>query len=458
MKKVRTIFVCSECGTETQKWFGRCPGCQAWNTLVEEKVNTDRVETGRPGLSLAGDSEPVSITMARGSEKERIKTGITELDRVLGGGVVPGSLVLVGGEPGIGKSTLLLQVACLWAEKNGAVLYASGEESVEQIKLRANRIGSLSDDLYVVTENNIERIAQMADKLEPTLLILDSVQTAYSSELTSVPGSVAQVRQVTAVILEWAKSKGIPVLLIGHVTKTGSLAGPKVLEHMVDTVLNFEGDSAHIYRILRSTKNRFGSTQEIGVFEMQETGLSEVANPSQLFIGQRAAGATGSTVVSTIEGTRPILVEIQALVTKAGFASVPRRQSIGFDHARVAILLAVLDKRAGLHLENQDVYVNVAGGVRVVEPAADLGVCLAIASSFRNLPLDPGLCIIGEVGLSGEIRRVSRLELRLAEAAKLGFTKALVPAANLAECKGMERLKTEGVENIREALEFAVGR
>lgn len=458
MKKARTVFVCTECGTETQKWFGRCPGCQAWNTLVEEREVENRAGGSRPGFSLTSGTGPMSITKVSGSEAGRSQIGIAELDRILGGGVVPGSLVLVGGEPGIGKSTLMLQAAGLWAQGQGRVLYASGEESVDQIKLRADRIGYLSEELFVVTENDIGAIISMAQDLKPSLLILDSVQTAYTPELTSAPGSVAQVRQATAEVLRWAKSTLTPAFLIGHVTKSGSLAGPKVLEHMVDTVLNFEGDSAYNYRILRATKNRFGSTQEIGVFEMQGAGLAEVKNPSALFISERAVNSSGSTVVSTIEGTRPILVEVQALVSRAGFAGTPRRQSIGFDHTRVSILLAVLDKRAGLHLEDHDVYVNVAGGVRVVEPAADLGVLLAIASSFRNLPLDSELCIIGEVGLAGEVRRASRVEARLNEAAKLGFTKALIPKANLAECKNIVRLTPVGVEDIRGALEIALGR
>ncbi len=454
MKKARTVFVCSDCGNESQKWFGRCPSCQAWNTLVEEKTDQDRAGTFRLGFSCS-NVVPISITEASGGEEERLSTGIPELDRVLGGGMVPGSLVLVGGEPGIGKSTLMLQVAGMWATNNGRVFYASGEESVEQVKLRADRIGSLATELYVATENDINQIIELAGELKPSLLVLDSVQTAYTPELSSAPGSVAQVRQTTTEILRWAKSTGTPVFLIGHVTKSGSLAGPKVLEHIVDTVLNFEGDSAHIYRILRATKNRFGSTQEIGVFEMQGSGLVQVTNPSQIFISQRALNSTGSVVVATMEGTRPLLVEVQALVSRASFVGTPRRQSIGFDHGRVAILLAVLDQRAGLHLENQDVYVNVAGGVRVVEPAADLGVALAIASSFRNYALDPELCIIGEVGLSGEVRRVSRIEARLAEATKLGFSRALIPKANLTECTSNKGLKPLGVTDIREALGYA---
>ncbi len=458
MRKSHPIFVCTECGTESHKWFGRCPGCQAWNSLVEERPVKDRAEFSRSGFSLASGGQPIPITEARGGTESRVGTGLAELDRVLGGGVVPGSLVLVGGEPGIGKSTLLLQVAGLWSEDQGRVLYVSGEESVEQIKLRADRLGIGTDQLFVVTENNIPGIIAMAEELQPTLLILDSIQTAYCPDLTSAPGSVAQVRQATAELLRWGKTAQVSVWLIGHVTKAGSLAGPKVLEHMVDTVLSFEGDNAQFYRIIRATKNRFGSTNEIGVFEMRDSGLVEVNNPSQLFISQRAAGSTGSTVVSTIEGTRPILVEIQALTARAGFAGTARRQSIGFDHGRVAILLAVLEKRAGLHLEDHDVYVNVAGGVRIAEPAVDLGVALAIASSFRNLPVDPGLCIIGEVGLSGEVRRVSRVEARLTEAAKLGFKEAVVPKANCKECRNFERLRLIGVENIGEALDYAVSR
>jgi len=458
VRKSHPIFVCTECGTESHKWFGRCPGCQAWNSLVEERPVKDRAEFSRSGFSLASGGQPIPITEARGGTESRVGTGLAELDRVLGGGVVPGSLVLVGGEPGIGKSTLLLQVAGLWSEDQGRVLYVSGEESVEQIKLRADRLGIGTDQLFVVTENNIPGIIAMAEELQPTLLILDSIQTAYCPDLTSAPGSVAQVRQATAELLRWGKTAQVSVWLIGHVTKAGSLAGPKVLEHMVDTVLSFEGDNAQFYRIIRATKNRFGSTNEIGVFEMRDSGLVEVNNPSQLFISQRAAGSTGSTVVSTIEGTRPILVEIQALTARAGFAGTARRQSIGFDYGRVAILLAVLEKRAGLHLEDHDVYVNVAGGVRIAEPAVDLGVALAIASSFRNLPVDPGLCIIGEVGLSGEVRRVSRVEARLTEAAKLGFKEAVVPKANCKECRNFERLRLIGVENIGEALDYAVSR
>ncbi len=416
-RKVR--FTCQQCGQESLKWMGRCPGCGEWNTMVEEG-------SGPSAVSLPGALvPPVAVTEVQGGELRRSLTGIRELDRVLGGGVVPGSVVLVGGDPGIGKSTLLLQAANQ-VSMNGPVLYITGEESVEQVRLRAERLGTLSPRLYLMAETSVEAAILFIRDMCPLLVIIDSIQTMFLPELSAAPGSVGQVRECAARLVRVAKVDQIPVVLVGHVTKDGALAGPRVLEHMVDTVLYFEGDRHHAFRILRSVKNRFGATNEIGVFEMAAAGLQEVANPSQLFLQQRPRGAAGSVVVMSLEGTRPVLLEVQALVSGSGYAN-PRRLATGLDWNRALLMIAVLDRRGGFSLAQSDVFLNVAGGVRAEEPALDLGICLAIASSHRNRPLPVDMVVAGEVGLAGEVRAVTQLETRLKEAAKLGFRRAIVP-------------------------------
>jgi DNA repair protein RadA/Sms len=443
----RTRFVCQACGAATPKWAGRCPGCLEWHTLVEEAAPAP----GRVAMAGAspGAAVPEAVTAVPPQAEPRLTTGVGELDRVLGGGVVPGSVVLVGGDPGIGKSTLMLQVAGHVA-KRGPVLYVSGEEAPHQVAMRAERLGASDPRLLVLAETRLEDIAARIDETKPRALILDSVQTAYTSRIESAPGSVSQVREVAAALIGLAKARSIPTFLVGHVTKEGAIAGPRVLEHMVDTVLYFEGDRGHAYRVVRAVKNRFGATNEIGVFEMKAEGLAEVANPSALFLAERPEGATGSVVVASVTGTRPILVELQALVSPASYGTA-RRTAIGVDTGRLALLLAVLEKRAGLALAADDVYVNVVGGIRLDEPAADLGVALAVASSQREAPVDAGTLVIGEVGLAGEVRAVQQVETRVAEAVKLGFTRFLVPAANA------EKLRAPGVVGVR-TLRDAIAR
>ncbi|MCS7172951.1 MAG: DNA repair protein RadA [Armatimonadetes bacterium] len=414
-------YVCQACGFASGKWLGRCPGCEGWGTLVEEP-DLPR----RPWAARA--AEPIALPDVRPLPETRLVTGIGELDRVLGGGIVPGSLVLVGGDPGIGKSTLALMMAQRLAVHGRTVLYVSGEESVQQTKMRADRIGADSRGILLLAETELETVLEVARRLRPALLVVDSIQTVYRRELGSAPGSVGQVRECAAALLQLAKTEGIAVLLIGHVTKEGTLAGPRVLEHTVDTVLYFEGERHQAYRILRAQKNRFGSTNEIGVFEMHPEGLREVPNPSTVFLGDRPPDAAGTAVVCVLEGTRPLLVEVQALVSSTVFGT-PRRATSGLDHNRLLLLLAVLEKRAGFHLGGCDVYVNAAGGVRVEEPAVDLGVLLAVASSYRDRPLDPHTVFCGEVGLGGEIRGIPQLGRRLLEAAKLGFRRMVVPRA-----------------------------
>lgn len=428
MARVRTKYVCQECGHEVSKWMGRCPGCDAWNTLVEETVTRDSRQKPRAGWQVGDDGNgPLPISRVTGSKGFRRSTGLVELDRVLGGGIVPGSLVLVGGDPGIGKSTLLLQVASFVASTGNAVLYASGEESVAQIRLRAERLQALSDDLLVVTESDVERVAAYIATVRPALCIVDSIQTMVHHQVQSAPGSVSQVRECTACLMGVAKQQNVPVFLVGHVNKGGSIAGPKVLEHAVDTVLHFEGEFHTNYRILRAVKNRFGSTNEIGVFQMGEEGLSEVSNPSSFFLAERPAAVAGSVVTACMEGTRPLLVEIQALVGATPFGGTPRRQSTGVDPRRLAIVLAVLEKRCGLQLQTQDVYANAAGGVRAEEPAVDLAMAAAVASSFRNVPVSNNTVVMGEIGLAGEVRSVRQVEQRIREAAKLDFRKCVLP-------------------------------
>lgn len=455
-KGKKTVFFCQNCGYESPKWMGQCPGCREWNTFVEETVLASAKSSASAGIQTAQSgkkNEPVILADIKVQDDDRIKTHIEELDRVLGGGIVQGSMILVGGDPGIGKSTLLLQVCRELTEKQHKVLYISGEESLRQIKLRARRIGEFNDNLLLLCETNLEIIRGMIERTKPEAVVIDSIQTMYNEEVSSAPGSVSQVRESTGALMQIAKGMGISVFIVGHVTKDGSVAGPRVLEHMVDTVLYFEGDRQVAYRILRSVKNRFGSTNEIGVFEMQEKGLMEVKNPSQVMLNGRPTDASGSVVVCSVEGTRPILIEIQALVTRTNFG-LPRRTSVGIDYNRVNLLMAVLEKRAGLHLGDCDAYVNLAGGMKLGEPAIDLGVVLAIVSSYKNQVIDEGMLIFGEVGLSGEVRGVSMAETRVREAEKLGFTECIMPKANADSIQGSYKIKLTGVSNIREAMEY----
>jgi DNA repair protein RadA/Sms len=447
--KVQFQFVCQNCGNQSPRWLGKCPACGEWNSYVEE-----RVEKQKPGrLKERRNSTPLVITQIESGEEERIQTNIGELDRVLGGGFVPGSVVLVGGDPGIGKSTLALQMLNSIGNSKQNVLYVTGEESPEQVKMRAERIGVGSDSLFVFSETQVENIIEQVDRLMPTVVVIDSIQTMYTEDFPSAAGSVGQIRECTAKLMQYAKTKGTAIFLVGHVTKEGTIAGPKVLEHLVDTVLYFEGGREHPHRILRAVKNRFGSTNEIGVFEMQNEGLKEVKNPSEIFLSERPIGASGSVVTPSLEGTRPILVEIQALVSPCSFG-VPRRTTIGLDYNRVSLLVAVLEKRAGLHILGQDIFMNVAGGVRVEEPAIDLGITISITSSFLNRPVQSDVVVFGEVGLSGEIRGVSQPELRLKEAEKLGFKKCVLPRINSDRLKPSESsLSLIGVGSIEKAIE-----
>lgn len=454
-KGKKTAFFCQNCGYESSKWMGQCPGCREWNTFVEElTVTASKNTSAKSGLgSGLGKSEPVQLSSIEIQEDDRVLTQIEELDRVLGGGIVPGSMVLVGGDPGIGKSTLLLQLCRELTAKQHKVLYISGEESLRQIKLRARRIGEFNDRLLLLCETNLEAVRSTIERTRPEMVVIDSIQTMYNDQVSSAPGSVSQVRESTGVLMQIAKGMGISMFIVGHVTKDGSVAGPRVLEHMVDTVLYFEGDRQVAYRILRSVKNRFGSTNEIGVFEMQEKGLIEVKNPSQAMLNGRPTDASGSVVVCSIEGTRPILIEIQALVTRTNFG-LPRRTSVGIDYNRVNLLMAVLEKRAGLHLGDCDAYVNLAGGMKLGEPAIDLGVVMAVVSSFKNKVIDPGILIFGEVGLSGEVRGVSMAETRVKEAEKLGFTTCIMPKANVESIQGTYQIRLLGVANIKEAMGY----
>ena len=457
--KKSTVFFCQNCGYESAKWMGQCPGCREWNTFVEEQVSTAALKKNGTQGSTARQKPAVlsEITMEK---EDRISTGMQELDRVLGGGVVAGSLTLVGGDPGIGKSTLLLQVCRNFSDAGHNVLYISGEESLKQIKMRAERIGSFNDHLSLLCETNLSLIEETIRNLKPQIVIIDSIQTMYSEEVSAAPGSVSQVRESTGLFLQLAKGLGVSIFIVGHVTKEGTVAGPRVLEHMVDTVLYFEGDRYASYRILRSVKNRFGSTNEIGVFEMREEGLIEVKNPSEYMLSGRPEDACGCVVACTVEGTRPMMVEIQALVCHSNFG-IPRRQATGADFNRVNLLMAVLEKRLGLQMSGCDAYVNLAGGIRIQEPAVDLGMVMAIVSSFKNRPVDPGTVVFGEVGLSGEVRAVSLSEQRLQEAVKLGFTTCVMPQANADMMKETDKLlknqkkiKVIGVSNVQEAIEL----
>ncbi|WP_062240189.1 DNA repair protein RadA [Fictibacillus sp. FJAT-27399] len=457
MAKNKSVFMCQECGYESPKWMGKCPGCNKWNTMVEEVIKRDTQTRGLTTSSASGTQQkPQSIVDIKSEQEPRINTHTIELNRVLGGGIVPGSLVLVGGDPGIGKSTLLLQTSAKLAQHGQKVLYISGEESVKQTKLRSDRLNISAGDLFVLSETDLDLIEKAVTEINPSVVIIDSIQTVYRPEVTSAPGSVSQVRECTSHFMRIAKTKGIAIFIVGHVTKEGAIAGPRMLEHMVDAVLYFEGERHHTYRILRAVKNRFGSTNEIGVFEMKELGLSEVLNPSEIFLEERSKGVAGSTVVASLEGTRPMLVEIQALVSPTSFGN-PRRMATGIDHNRVSLLMAVLEKRVGLLLQNQDAYLNVAGGVRLDEPAVDLAVAVSIASSFRDAPTRPTDVMIGEVGLTGEVRRVSRIDQRIHEAAKLGFERAIIPDKNLGGWTIPKGIEVIGVSTVEEALHYTLG-
>ncbi len=448
-KGKKSVFFCQNCGHEENKWLGQCPMCKEWNTFVEETVSVTKSST----VKLSKEAEIVALKDISINNEERILTRIGELDRVLGGGIVPGSLVLVGGDPGIGKSTLLLQVCQKLCEDKKQVLYISGEESLGQIKLRANRMGEFREELYLLCETNLEVIRSVIDKRRPDIVVIDSIQTMYSEEVASAPGSVSQVRESTNIFMQLAKGLGISIFIVGHVTKEGTVAGPRVLEHMVDTVLYFEGDRHASYRILRGVKNRFGSTNEIGVFEMRQNGLVEVENPSEFMLNGKPEHASGSVVACSMEGTRPILIEIQALVCNSNFG-VPRRTAAGTDYNRVNLLMAVLEKRVGLHLSNYDAYVNIAGGVKMNEPAIDLGIVMAIASSYKNIAIDEKTIVFGEVGLSGEVRAVSMPEQRVAEAKKLGFETCIIPEVCVDVVKGVQGIKIVGVKNIGDAIQL----
>ena len=451
MAKAKQIFFCQECGYETSKWMGQCPGCKAWNSLVEEKVVTTAKGTTVKKTHEA--KEPKSLFEVSSKEEERIQTEIKELDRVLGGGIVRGSLTLVGGDPGIGKSTLLLQVCRNLANKKVKVLYISGEESLKQIKMRAERLGTFEEEMYLLCETNMETAYRSIIKANPDMVVIDSIQTMCSEEISSAPGSVSQVREVTAQLMMLAKQTGTAIFRVGHVTKEGVVAGPRTLEHMVDTVLYFEGERHASYRILRGVKNRFGSTNEIGVFEMMQNGLEEVPNPSEVMLNGRPLDSSGSVVVCSIEGTRPILIEIQALVTDTNFG-IPRRTTVGIDYNRVNLLLAVLEKRAGYQLGGCDAYVNLTGGMKLGEPAMDLGIIMALISSYKNRSIDPHTLIFGEVGLTGEVRGVTMAEQRVYEAQKMGFTTCILPKANLDSLKANYEIKLIGVSNIKEAIDL----
>lgn len=447
-KGKKSIYFCQNCGHEESKWLGQCPMCKEWNTFVEEKITVSKSSAVK---SAVREAEVVTLSSVSTEQEDRIRTKIEELDRVLGGGIVPGSLVLVGGDPGIGKSTLLLQVCRQLAEEQKKVLYISGEESVKQIKLRADRMGEFDDHLLLLCETNLETIRQVIERERPAAAVIDSIQTMYSEEVASAPGSVSQVREATHTLMQLAKGLNITIFIVGHVTKEGTVAGPRVLEHMVDTVLYFEGDRHASYRILRGVKNRFGSTNEIGVFEMRETGLEEVANPSEYMLNGRPENASGSVVACSMEGTRPILMEIQALVCKSNFG-MPRRTAAGTDYNRVNLLMAVLEKRIGLPLSNYDAYINIAGGIRMNEPAVDLGIVMAIVSSYKNRPISEKTIVFGEVGLSGEVRAVSMPGQRVAEARKLGFQTCIMPEVSKRMLKNVKGIEIIGVKSVNQAM------
>lgn len=448
-KGKNNVFFCQECGYESSKWVGQCPACKAWNTMVEEVIDKKSSVTHRQITEV----QVAKLNDVQSSSEKRMDTHIEELNRVLGGGIVPDSLVLVGGDPGIGKSTLLLQTCKSLSDQKIAVLYISGEESLQQIKMRADRIGIFSDEMTLLCETNLDLIQGVIEERKPQVVVIDSIQTMFRENVNSAPGSVSQVREATSVLMRLAKEQGIAIFVVGHVTKEGTVAGPRVLEHMVDTVLYFEGDRYASYRILRAVKNRFGSTNEIGVFEMCQSGLREVPNPSEYMLDGKPKNASGSIVVCTMEGTRPLLVEIQALVCHSAFG-MPRRTAAGVDYNRVNLLMAVLEKNVGVRLADQDAYINIAGGMKVSEPATDLGLVLAIISSFRNRPIAEDMICFGEVGLSGEVRSVNMVEQRIAEAHKLGFKQCILPKVCMKNIQKPDGMLLKGVENVREALEI----
>ena len=447
MAKAKTIFVCSECGNESPKWLGKCPACNSWNTFYEQKIEK-YTETNKIEKKINNTPRPLNSYV--GQEANRTSTGYLELDRVLGGGLVKGSLILLGGEPGIGKSTLILQL-CEKVQGEGKVLYVSGEESAEQIKLRADRLEIKNQDLMFLGETDIDVIKDAISDMKPKLVIIDSIQTMYSDEITAAAGSVSQVREITSQIMRMCKAQQITTIIIGHVTKEGNIAGPRVLEHMVDTVLYLEGERYNTYRILRAVKNRFGSTNEIGMFEMREEGMCEVTNPSDILITEREDNPSGSCILASVEGTRPILVEVQALTSQTVFG-LPKRTANGFDYNRLAVLIAVLEKKAGLSLGNQDVYLNIAGGMKISEPAADLGIIATVASSYKNVPIPQSTVVMGEVGSTGEVRRINLIEKRLKEAEKLGFKACIIPENNKKVLKDNYKLDIIGVKSIGDML------
>ena len=456
MSKIKTIYTCSFCGFQAPKWLGKCPDCDQWNTFYEELARS------KPAASFSAitgerDNHPQPINQITVNSEDRVSAGIGELDRVLGGGLVRGAVILIGGDPGIGKSTIALQALIHLARKEQKVLYVSGEESLRQTRMRAQRLGDLPENLFILAETSLENIIEEVKKLNPAILVIDSIQTMFTAELESAPGSVSQIRETSGKLILLAKAADMAAFFIGHVTKEGAIAGPRVLEHMVDTVLYFEGDRGHSYRILRAVKNRFGSTNEIGVFEMGEAGLIEVLSPSELFLSERPEHASGSVVVPSIEGTRPILVEIQALVSPTSLA-LPRRTAIGVDSNRTSLLVAVLEKKLGLPLYNQDIFVNIAGGIRLNEPGVDLGIVIAIASSKLDQPVPPHTAVCGEVGLTGEVRAVSQIAVRLKEASRLGFSQCLVPKNSLKNIPAQGTIEFIGVETIQEAIEAVFNR
>ncbi|HBR17454.1 MAG: DNA repair protein RadA [Deltaproteobacteria bacterium RIFCSPLOWO2_12_FULL_43_16] len=453
MAKTKSVYTCQSCGFKSPKWLGKCPDCNQWNSLVEEIAFEER-----RGLQVfEGDYSPQPITTLEAREDDRLKTGIQELDRVLGGGIVLGSATLIGGDPGIGKSTLLLQAVARLANNGIKVLYVSGEESPKQTKIRGERLGVTSENLFIYAENTMERILDSVKRLKPNVLVIDSIQTMYTQTLESSPGSVSQVRETSSQLIFNAKAIDMPIFLVGHVTKDGSIAGPRVLEHMVDTVLYFEGERGHHFRILRAVKNRYGSIMEIGVFEMRDKGLAEVINPSELFLAERPQNASGSVVVSSLEGTRPILVEIQSLVCPTIFG-IPKRTVVGIDYNRVALLTAVLEKKGGLNIQNHDIFLKVTGGIRLEEPAIDLGIIASLASNFLDKPVPPKTIVFGEVGLTGEVRGISQAEPRINEAEKLGFDRCILPKDNLSKIKnvganGSSPLQLVGVTSVKEMMD-----
>jgi DNA repair protein RadA/Sms len=454
MSKVKTKYVCQNCGYSSPRWAGKCPECGNWNTFTEEIIVTDKRKLSKSSSLKSGYADMKLISEVKNVNENRMRTNIEELDRVLGGGVVSGSVILIGGDPGIGKSTLMLQIS--EKLKGKKILYVSGEESAIQIKMRCERLNYALDNFYVLSETDLEIISAVIENERPDLVVIDSIQTVYRPEIESSPGTISQLRESTSLLIKIAKSSGIPIFIVGHITKEGSIAGPKVLEHMVDVVLQFEGERTHFYRILRGIKNRFGSTNEIGIFEMTDMGLREVLNPSEVFLSQRNYGASGCVISSAMEGTRPILIEVQALVTSTSYG-IPQRTSMGFDYKRLNILIAVLEKKLGLFLNKYDIFLNIAGGVKIDEPAIDLAAAMCIYSSFKDIPVDSETVLLGEVGLAGEIRTIANIEKRINEASKLGFKRIIVPKNNLKNVNFSKyKIKVIGVEKIKDAMEILI--